>query len=193
MGGHNATGLGLKITCVGAGPAGLYFSILTKLRNPAHDVTVCERTAAESGYGWGVTFGPELIQRLHKEDPESARTIEKAALRWRDQFIDIRGERVAYDGGVDVYNLNRPHLVDILAARARQLGVRIHYDHEVLGPSQLPDADLIVAADGVQSAMRTAGGTFGTEITLSHDKYIWLGTDKPFSAFAYHFGKLIAG
>ena len=177
----------MKIACVGAGPAGLYFAVLAKRRGIASELTVYERNPEHSGYGWGVTFGPELLQELHRNDPESARDIDDAAFRWRDQFVDIRGERVTYDGGVDVYNLNRPRLVEILAARARQLGVRVTYGEEVTSPGQLPDADLIVAADGVNSRLRQGAGNFGTEITESRDRYIWLGTDKPFRAFAYHF------
>jgi 2-polyprenyl-6-methoxyphenol hydroxylase-like FAD-dependent oxidoreductase len=177
----------VKIACAGAGPAGLYFAVLAKRRGIASELTVCERNPEKSGYGWGVTFGPELLQELHRNDPESARAIDDAAFRWRDQFVDIRGERVTYDGGVDVYNLNRPRLVEILAARARQLGVTVRYGEEITSPAQLPDADLIVAADGVSSRLRQASGNFGTQITESQDRYIWLGTDKPFRAFAYHF------
>jgi 2-polyprenyl-6-methoxyphenol hydroxylase-like FAD-dependent oxidoreductase len=177
----------VRITCVGAGPAGLYFSVLAKLHNPECDVTLYERSISKSGYGWGVTFGPELVQKLYGNDPESAREIEDATLRWRDQFVHIRGERISYDGGVDVYNLNRPRLVEILAARAQQLGVCIRYGEEITSPAQLPDADLIVASDGVHSQIRQEAGNFGTEVAQSHDKYIWLGTDKPFAAFAYYF------
>lgn len=90
-------------------------------------------------------------------------------------------------GDEDIYNYNRPDLVGVLAARAQRLGVRIEYDHEVLSASQLPEADLIVAADGVNSRIRQENGNFGTDIRLSHDKYIWLGTDKVFDTFAYHF------
>lgn len=176
----------MKIACVGAGPAGLYFAVLAKQHNIATEVTVYERNQEKSGYGWGVTFGPELLQELYRNDQESAREIDDAAFRWRDQFVDIRGERVTYDGGVDVYNLNRPRLVEILTARARKLGVTVRFDEEITSPGQLPGADLIVAADGVNSQLRQAGD-FGTQIAHSQDRYIWLGTDKPFRAFAYHF------
>lgn len=176
----------MKIACVGAGPAGLYFAVLARQRDIATDITVYERNPEKSGYGWGVTFGPELLAELHRNDPESARDIDDAAFRWRDQFVDIHGERVTYDGGVDVYNLNRPRLVEILTGRARRLGVRVEYGAEITSPGQLAGADLIVAADGVHSRLRQAGN-FGTAITRGQDRYIWLGTDKPFRAFAYHF------
>ena len=177
----------MRIACVGAGPAGLYFSILAKLRDPRNEVTVYERSAEDSADGWGVTFAPDLLGRLHDNDQESARKIEDAAFRWRNQFVCIRGERVSYDGGVDIYNLNRPDIVQILTARARALGVRVEYGAEVASRAQLPDADVIVAADGAGSRMREESGAFGTSTHVTPDKYIWLGTDRPFDAFAYHF------
>jgi 2-polyprenyl-6-methoxyphenol hydroxylase-like FAD-dependent oxidoreductase len=183
----------VRIVCVGAGPAGLYFAILAKLRNPRSQITVYERERQGAGRGWGVTFAPELLRKLYRNDPESARSIEQATFRWRDQFVDIRNERVVYKGVVDIYNLNRPRLVGLLAARARQLGVQIRYDAEISSLSQLSDADLIVGADGVNSRVREDAWGLGTETHLSHDKYIWLGTDKPFRAFGYHFLKTECG
>jgi 2-polyprenyl-6-methoxyphenol hydroxylase-like FAD-dependent oxidoreductase len=177
----------MRIACVGAGPAGLYFSILVKLRNPRQEVTVYERTAADSSDGWGITVGARLVERLHANDPVCAREIERAALRWRDQFIHIRGEQVEYRGSLDIYNLNRPHLVRLLAARALDLGVRMEYGAEITSQDQLPDSDVIVAADGADSRLRSEAGPFGTRTSASPDKYIWLGTDKPFGTFSYYF------
>ena len=177
----------LRIACVGAGPAGLYFAVLAKLRDPRNEVTVYERSAAGRADGWGVTFGPDLLRRLHASDGESAREIENAAFRWRHQFVCIRGKRVPYDNVVEICNLNRPHIVAILASRARALGVRIEYEAEITSRAQLPDADVIVAADGAGSRMREESGLFGTTTRVTPDKYIWLGTDKSFGTFSYHF------
>jgi 2-polyprenyl-6-methoxyphenol hydroxylase-like FAD-dependent oxidoreductase len=178
---------------VGAGPAGLYFSILAKLRNPEREITIYERRAEGASYGWGISFGPDLIQKLYDNDPQSAREIEDATLRWRDQFVEIRGESVTYDGSVDVYNINRPRLVEILAARAQQLGVQICYGEEVTNPAQVPDSDLIVAADGLNSRMRQDVGKFDTTRVPTSDRYIWLGTEKPSTAPVYHFTETESG
>jgi len=177
----------VRIACVGAGPAGLYFSILAKLRDPRGDVTVYERSAADRAGGWGVTFAPGLMRQLHVSDGESARAIEKAAFRWSRQFVCIRGERVPYDSGTEIYNLNRPRIVEILAARARALGVRLEYGTEVESRAQLADADLIVAADGAGSRLRQESDAFGTTAHVATDKYLWLGTDRMFRTFSYHF------
>jgi 2-polyprenyl-6-methoxyphenol hydroxylase-like FAD-dependent oxidoreductase len=177
----------VRIVCVGGGPAGLYFALLAKRHDHRHDITVFERSKPGSGFGWGVTIDPGFLQKLYSNDPESAGQVEQAACRWRQQYIHINGEQVTYDGEGDLYNFNRPDLVDILGARAQQLGVRIEYDHKVQSASQLPEADLIVAADGVNSRIRRENPNFGTDVWLSKDKYIWLGTDKVFDTFAYHF------
>lgn len=176
----------MKIVCVGAGPAGLYFSILMKLRDAGHDITVFERSKASSAAGWGVTFGPKLLGSLYDHDPASARRIEEAAFRWRDQVAHIRGERLVEPGG-GTYNISRQRLLDILAARARELGVHIEYGHEVTGLTQLPAADLVVAADGVSSRMRRDTGGFTTEEIAGRNKYIWLGSDKVFEDFNFLF------
>src|ERR1700760_4396860 len=102
-----------------------------KRRDEGHDVTVYERAQAATTYGWGVTFGTSLLQRLYHHDPESAREIEQAALSWREQVVCLEGQRISYPSS-DAYNINRQRLLDILATRATELGVDIRYDREVL-------------------------------------------------------------
>ncbi|GEM_PF-6842844 len=43
----------MRLMCLGAGSAGLYFSISMKLHDPAHDVTVLERNKANDTFGRG--------------------------------------------------------------------------------------------------------------------------------------------
>jgi len=182
----------VRIACVGGGPAGLYFSLLAKRRDPGHDITVFERSKANVTYGWGVTYGQSLLERLYANDPESAGEIERASLRWRDQVVHFKAERLVFAGG-DAYNINRQRLLDILAVRAAGLGVNIVYDHEVPSAAQLGQADLIVAADGVNSQLRTESATFHSDIRLGRNKYIWLGTDKVFESFTFIFVRTDSG
>lgn len=176
----------MRITCVGAGPGGLYFSILMKLRDPRHEVTVYERSAAGAKAGWGVTLDHTQLDKMARQDQKSADEIRKIAFIWRQQVTHVRGEQVIKDGD-DEYNISRRRLLDVLADRAEELGVRIEYDVNVPDPSQLPEADLIVAADGVNSALRSALDGFGTVETLGTNKYIWLGSNKIFEKFRFIF------
>jgi 2-polyprenyl-6-methoxyphenol hydroxylase-like FAD-dependent oxidoreductase len=182
----------MRIDCVGGGPAGLYFALLTKLRDPGHAVTVFERCRADSTYGLGVSLGQDILDTLRSNDAESAREIERAGFRWRRQEVFFRDHR-ALHAGDDVYNISRQRLVDILAARAATLGVNIRYGHEVLSPRELPDADLIVAADGANSRIRQAAGKFRTGIRDGSNKYIWLASTRAFDCFTYLFAETDAG
>jgi 2-polyprenyl-6-methoxyphenol hydroxylase-like FAD-dependent oxidoreductase len=175
----------VRIACVGGGPAGLYVSVLMKLRDPGHDVCVYERNAADMAPGWGVTFSADLLRELQGSDPESARRIREAVICWQEQVLEVRGARDVLRGG-EVYNISRARLLEILATRARDLGVRVEHGKEVGAPAELADADLIVAADGINSRMRQAGN-FNTTENAGRNKHIWLGSDKLFTEFGYLF------
>lgn len=171
---------------MGGGPAGLYFALLMKLFDSGHDITVYERNKVGSTHGWGVTFGGDLLDKLYRADPVSARDIDHALFRWRDQVVDIQGQPVERDSG-DGYSIGRQRLLDILADRARVLGVRLEFGHDVAALSHLPPADVIVASDGVNSHARLDADRFRTEVRMGTNKYMWLGTGKLFESFTYAF------
>ncbi|ELS50534.1 FAD-dependent monooxygenase [Streptomyces viridochromogenes] len=176
----------MKVACVGGGPAGLYLSVLLKLRDPSHDITVHERDPEGSTYGWGVTYWRGLLDKLREQDPESARAIEKSSVRWSEGVAHVRGLTTRRPGD-EGHGIGRHRLLAILGERARSLGVRLEFGHEIR-PENLPAADLVVAADGVHSALRTRHADhFGTDIRAGRDHYIWLGTTKVFDAFTFAF------
>ncbi|WP_235490451.1 lycopene cyclase family protein, partial [Frankia sp. AvcI1] len=147
----------MRVVCVGGGPAGLYFAISTKLRNPAHEVTVIERDPPGATYGWGVVYWDNLLDVFFRNDPRSARQIRAQSTLWQEQRISVAGAGAAYLAGYG-FSMQRATLLDILARRAAELGVRISYRHEVDGLPPFADADLVVAADGANSRVRQAGG-----------------------------------
>jgi 2-polyprenyl-6-methoxyphenol hydroxylase-like FAD-dependent oxidoreductase len=180
----------VKVVCVGGGPAGLYFSILMKLRDQDHDVTVYERDPAGSTYGWGVTYWGSLLDKLREGDPVSARAVEDASVRWSDGVAHVRGSTTRHQGD-EGFGIGRHRLLELLAGRARDLGVRVVYEHEA-EPGEVAGsaagAGLVVAADGVRSALRGRwAGHFGTEVAVGRNPYIWLGTSKVFDAFTFSF------
>ncbi len=176
----------MKAVCVGGGPAGLYFALAMKLQDLRHEITVYERNAAGATYGWGVVFSNDLLEKLYDTDPGSARQVERAAFRWASQVIDLPAGQ-AVDASSSGYGINRQRLLDILAHRAADLGVRIEYGHEVTDPGRLPAADLVVACDGVSSRLRAGSGRISSSVQTGGNKYIWLGTDKVFSQFTFPF------
>jgi 2-polyprenyl-6-methoxyphenol hydroxylase-like FAD-dependent oxidoreductase len=182
----------LRIACVGGGPAGLYFALLLKRREPRHDITIYERSAPGATRGWGVVLWGDLLEKLYGTDPESAREIEQASFRWQSQVVDVRDEEVVYAAGRG-YGIRRQHLQDILARRALASGAHIEFDHEVTASSQLPEVDLIVASDGVNSRIRNETKGFHTDVQLGNNKYIWLGTDKVFKSFMHDFVQTDSG
>ncbi|MFC1418016.1 FAD-dependent monooxygenase [Streptacidiphilus cavernicola] len=177
----------MRIACVGGGPASLYFSIVMKGFDPGHDITVHERNPAGSSYGWGVTYWSDLLDKLRDGDPATAAAIGAESVRWVDGEAHIRDEVTTHRGD-ESFGIGRQRLLDILAERATELGVRVEYGSEIASLDQLPDADLVVAGDGVNSRLRRQHAEhLGTEVTNGRNRFIWLGTSRVFDAFTFAF------
>jgi 2-polyprenyl-6-methoxyphenol hydroxylase-like FAD-dependent oxidoreductase len=182
----------MNVVCVGAGPAGLYFAILMKQRDPQHEITVLERNPAGVTYGWGVVFWDDLLDRLHASDPPTSQAIRAAAFQWRGELLTV-AEEYDYVGGHG-YGIGRQRLLDLLLERALALGVEVEFECEVEDRSRLRGADLVVGCDGVNSRVRQLDGdAFKTELRIGRNKYVWLGTSKVFDDFTFAFVPTPAG
>ncbi len=178
----------MKIACIGGGPAGLYFGILMKRVDPAHQVTVWERNRPDDTFGFGVVFSDATLGNLAAADPESHAAITASFAHWND--IDIHfGGRVLRSTGHGFAGMSRQKLLDILQARARDLGVVIHFEREAPGLAELEQGhDLVVAADGVNSAVRSElGAHLAPDLDFRPNRFVWLGTTFPFEAFTFYF------
>ncbi len=182
----------MKIACIGGGPAGLYFAIALKLREPRHDIVIFERGIRGATRGWGVVFWGDLLEKLYRTDPDSAGEIKNASFAWDRQVVDVHGTQVR-STVLRGYGISRPRLLDILVRRALSVGVHIKFAHEVTDPSQRSDSDLIVACDGVSSRIRHAAKGIDTDERIGRNKYLWLGTDKVFEAFTFPFVRTDSG
>ncbi len=183
----------MKISCVGAGPAGLYFAIVMKRRNPDHEIVIHERNPAGTTHGWGVVFWDDLLATLRSNDPDSAQAIADQAVPWSGQVIDVEGQPPIHDAGGG-YGICRRRLLQILVERAIALGGDVRFESEIRELGQIADADLIVAADGVASQLRRhRADRFRPQIEAGRNKYIWLATTRPFPSFTFGFVPTSAG
>ncbi len=177
----------MKIVCIGGGPAGLYFAILMKLRDPAHRISVIERNRADDTFGWGVVFSDETLRNLKGGDPRTEQRISDSFAHWDDIDIHFKG-RVIRSGGHGFCGIERKRLLNILQERAADLGVELIFKREVHDVAEFADADLIVAADGINSTIRTRyADHFAPSIDVRTNRFAWLGTHKLFDAFTFIF------
>jgi anthraniloyl-CoA monooxygenase len=179
----------MRIACLGGGPAGLYFAILMKRRDPSHEITVVERNRPYDTFGWGVVLSDETLDNLARQDPESAAEIRRNFAYWDDVAVHYRG-RYVKSGGHGFCGIGRKKLLNILQARAEALGVDLQFETEIEDiDSYRRDFDLVIAADGVNSRTRQAyEDVFKPDIDTRACKYIWLGTAQKFDdAFTFIF------
>jgi len=120
----------MKVACLGGGPAGLYFAISMKLRNPSHEVVVIERNRADDTFGWGVVLSDESLDILADNDPESAKSIRESFAYWDNISVHYRNTETI-SGGHGFCGIGRQKLLDILQTRAGELGVEIRFETEV--------------------------------------------------------------
>ena len=179
----------MKVLCLGGGPAGLYFAISMKLRDPAHEVTVLERNKADDTFGWGVVLSDDALGRMERNDPQSTAAIRDEFAYWDDIAVVHHGRRTV-SGGHGFAGIGRMKMLLLLQDRARELGVDLRFQTEFRSAEEYRhDYDLVVAADGINSLVRKEyEAEFRPDIDMRLCKFIWLGTHQKFDdAFTFIF------
>jgi anthraniloyl-CoA monooxygenase len=177
----------MKITIIGGGPGGLYFSILTKKAMPDCQIDVYERNKADDSFGFGVVFSDETLREFLSRDLKSYELIRSNFAYWDDIIIARDGQTVSIAGN-GFCGCSRKKLLQLLQQRCTEEGVNLHFEQNMNDVTQFKDSDIIVACDGIGSAIRTQfANDFGTKISLKKNRFVWLGSTKPLDAFTYFF------
>ena len=177
----------MKIRIVGAGPAGLTFAALMKRANPRHDIALVERSPRDATWGFGVVFSDRALEFLRADADELYRHLSphfeswpEIAIRHNDAHVPVAGNGFS--------SIGRLELLTLLYDFVERLGVPIRFDTEATSLVEFADADLVVAANGAFSWIRSENpAAFGTTIDWRPNRFIWYGTTKPFDSLTLTF------
>ncbi len=176
-----------KVRILGAGPAGLYAAYRLKRLLPSADIAVVEQNPPEVTFGFGVVLSAQGLQFLADDDPDLVRAISSGLESWKDIEIRIAGERIRIDG-IGFTAIGRVVLLRILNEKLREVGLAPAFGKTITDLSEFGDADLIVAADGANSLVRSKHqAEFGTKIEMLTNWFAWFGAARPFDALTQTF------
>lgn len=186
----------MKIEVVGGGPGGLYLAILAKKARPDWQIAVHEQNLEGDTFGFGVVFSDDTLDEFLSRDPESYAMIRDRFAYWDDIRIVRHGTEVRC-GGNGFAGCARLALLQVLYARCRQLGVALNFGESIDAATlhdRFPDADVIVASDGIGSRIRDHNAAaFQPDIKLMANKFTWMGSTRPLTDFTYFFKETQGG
>src|ERR1017187_3540446 len=176
----------MRIAALGGGPGGLSFAARAKQLAAGREGPVWERNAADDTFGFGVVFSEETLGGIEHADAVIFSAMRREFARWDDIDVHFRGSTLT-SGGHGFAAMSRKRLLAILQARCAELGVRLLFRTEADATALAGRHDLVVAADGMNSATRTGfASTYAPDLERRRCKYIWLGTDLVFDAFKFY-------
>jgi anthraniloyl-CoA monooxygenase len=177
----------MKIVILGGGPAGLYSGLLIKKTNPAYDITIIERNAADVTYGWGVVFSDRTLASFQRADNKTYEQITDHFVIWDAIDVFYRDQKISCGGHI-ISSISRKSLLNILQNRCRELGIILKFSCEVNDLAEFGDYDLLIAADGLNSIVRKKyASSFKPSLEYGKARYIWLGANKVLDAFTFIF------
>jgi 2-polyprenyl-6-methoxyphenol hydroxylase-like FAD-dependent oxidoreductase len=177
----------VRIAVLGAGPAGLLFSLLAKRRNPSWTIDVAEQNPAGATYGFGVVFSEGALAFLERDAPGLLPALSAAMESWPIQRIVHRDERIDIDGN-GFASISRLRLLEILRGLCADAGVALRWGRAVASLEDLGEADLVVGADGHHSLVRRSlVQSFEPAVETLGNRYAWYGTRERFECLTLTF------
>lgn len=183
----------MNIKIVGAGPAGLYFAALMKKHDPRHQIDIFERNSRDATWGFGVVFSDRALDFLRADDETIYKYLMPHLETWSQIAIAHNDTRIGISGN-GFSSIGRLELLTLLYEYVERLGVKIHFNTNVTNLAQLGEADLIVAANGAFSWIRSENEEkFGTTVDWRPNRFIWYGTSKAFNSLTLTFRETDVG
>jgi salicyloyl-CoA 5-hydroxylase len=176
----------VRIAIVGGGPGGLFAATLLKLADPSTEVVVFERNRRQDTFGFGVVFSDATLRGIDDRDPVLLRALTDHGVHWDEIEVRIHGEQWRC-GGNGMAAIARMTLLRLLHEQAASAGVDLRFETDVPDPLRLAgDYDLVVGADGANSAVRRHLETeLQPSVTVASAKFIWLATTKLFGGLTF--------
>jgi anthraniloyl-CoA monooxygenase len=177
----------MKIRVIGGGPAGLFYAYLMKRDDPAHDIRVYERDAQHATYGWGVVFSDVALSFVRDIAAELYDAITRDQVVFDEMAVVFRGQPVTLAHNT-FHRMARIDLLKALHEQCRKVGVVIEFERRFDDVREFSGCDLIVAADGANSAIRTRYQEhFGPTLDERPNLLAWYGTTRLFDALSLIF------
>ncbi len=177
----------MKVNIIGGGPAGLYLAILMKANDATHEIHCYERTPSDVTWGWGVVFSSKTLDYLSSSDSVVHERLQSQLNKWTDVVLPYQGTEVRVCGN-PFSAIARIDILKTLQDRCAELGVEMHFDHQVTDIESMRDCDLLVGADGISSLVReTYKEHFEPTVEVGSNKFIWLGTHHAFTGLTMGF------
>jgi len=177
--------MAMHFKVVGGGPAGLYFAYLMKRSHPDYAVRVIEQNPPDATYGFGVVLSGRALNFLSEGDAAAIKRLSARMERWSEQHIVHRGELVAIDGS-SYAAIERLAMLHELQSLCRETGVELEFNQRV--DSATDDCDVLVAADGANSALRDAYPlAFDRRVVDRLNYFAWYGVETSYAAHTLTF------
>ena len=177
----------MKIRVIGGGPAGLFYAYLMKRDDPAHDIRVYERDPESATYGWGVVFSDVALGFVRELAPELYESMTRQQELFDEMAVVHQGQHVMLAHNT-FHRMARIDLLRALHAHCRQVGVVIEFERRFDDATEFADCDLVAAADGANSAIRTRYKEhFQPTLDERPNLMAWYGTTRLFDPLSLIF------